>query len=190
MRLLVTCIRPASAKGERKDGTIKISQKIRDLLERPSREVASGVIGDGCNSSQGTYPVADVHNESWQVERIDQIPINALNCGRLAREWGYELRLCQHCAPAFFPPEWRDNERVRLRGGDMCASCGYRPPDAQHMAIKEVSSALFRAALAGASRAQLVRVVDLAIKESEASVSECADDMPGWQPAATWPATW
>lgn len=157
---------------------IKSISKIRTLLPRPSRTVASGVIDNGTNSSHSTPP-----------ERIDQIPVDELPCGRFAQECGYERRLCDYCLPIFLPSQ--DNGGGELRGGDMCAGCGYMPPDAQSMAISDVSSVLFRAARAGASRADLWKVVGQAITECDASIGECQDDGPnGWRPAATWPATW
>lgn len=156
-------------------GTRAIKSIIRTLLPRPSRTVASGVIDNRTDSSDSAPP-----------ERIDQIPIDELPCGRFAQECGYELRLCDYCLPTFLP-----SQDIELRGGDMCAACGYMPPDAQSMAISEVSSVLFRAARAGARRADLWRVVGQAITECDASIGECQDDGPnGWRPAATWPATW
>lgn len=135
-----------------------------------------------------------VHQTCWAprpLDHVDQIPDDQLACECICREYGVQRRLCEDCAPAFFGvPRGGDEQGVGLHGGDMCAHCGYSPPDARDMAIQEVAAVPYRARCAGAAPADLHAIIGAALNEARDMVAELVDDMPRFEVADTWPTTW
>lgn len=118
------------------------------------------------------------------------IPIDDLPCGREALEWGYELRLCDHCSPAFFGlggPD--DDQSVEIRGaGDMCASCGWTPRDAKGTAEQDLTGILVKALDAGAQPAELQELFTATMLAVSAELEYKLPDLA--EQPRTWPATW
>lgn len=118
------------------------------------------------------------------------IPIGDLPCGRDALEWGYELRICDHCSPAFFGLGGPDDQQsVGVRGaGDMCASCGWTPRDAKGTAEQDLSGLLVKAIVAGAQPAELQELFSTTMLAVSAELEYKLDDFA--HRGRTWPATW
>lgn len=146
----------------------------------------------GVNGSASGSGLA-ARQEYWTprpVDHVDQIPDDELASDCICREYGVPRRLCEDCAPAFFGiPSGGDEQGVGLHGGDMCAHCGYSPPNARYMAIQEMAGVLYRAQCAGASPADLRAITAAALNEGGEMVAELVNDI-GYEVADTWPATW
>lgn len=126
----------------------------------------------------------------YDPRTMADIPIDDLPCGRDALEWGYELRLCDSCSPAFFglcgPGE---EQSIGIRGaGDMCASCGCTPRDAKGIAEQDLAGILVKALDAGAQPAELQELFSGTMLTVSAELEYKLPDFS--HRSRTWPTTW
>lgn len=161
-------------------------------LTRRKRDTDDG-LNTAANSQAEQSELVDEPDEPeafYYPRTMADIPIGDLPCGRDALEWGYELRICDRCSPAFFGLGGPGGEQsIGVRGaGDMCASCGWAPRDAKGTAEQDLAGILVKALVAGAQPTELQELFSKTMLEVSAELEYKLPDFVD-QPR-TWPATW